>query len=79
MFLICIDFTAKHKIKDFLQLLREDCVGQNGRSFSEHIRKIKKPKKFDTFLYRHFKNNVHLVNGPGGVTMHPPKDPPGVV
>ena len=35
-------------------------VGQNGRSlktkFREHFRKLKKPKKFDTFLYRHFKS-----------------------
>ena len=38
-------------------------VGQTGRSlktrFCEHFRKMKKPKKFDTFLYRHFKNNGH--------------------
>ena len=38
-------------------------VGQTGRSrktkFREHFRKIKKPKIFDTFLYRHFKNNGH--------------------
>ena len=25
--------------------------------FREHFRKMKKPKIFDTFLYRHFKNN----------------------
>ena len=25
--------------------------------FVEHFRKRKKPKKFDTFLYRHFKSN----------------------
>ena len=25
----------------------------------EHLRKMKRPKKFDTFLYRHFKNNGH--------------------
>ena len=39
-------------------------VDQTGRSlktrFREHFRKMKKPKKFDTFLYRHFKNNGHL-------------------
>ena len=39
-------------------------VGQTGPSlktrFHEHFRKMKKPKKFDTFLYRHFKNNGHL-------------------
>ena len=38
-------------------------VGQTGGSlktrFREHFRKMKKPKKFDTFLYRHFKNNGH--------------------
>ena len=38
-------------------------VGQTGRSlktrFREHFRKMKKPKKFDTFLYPHFKNNGH--------------------
>ena len=37
--------------------------GQTGRylktRFRKHFRKIKKPKKFDTFLYRHFKNNGH--------------------
>ena len=38
-------------------------VGQTGQSlktrFREHFPKMKKPKKFDTFLYRHFKNNGH--------------------
>ena len=38
-------------------------VGQTGRSlktrFREHFRKMKKPKKFDIFLYRHFKSNGH--------------------
>ena len=38
-------------------------VGQTGRShktrFREHFRKMKKPKIFDTFLYRHFKSNGH--------------------
>ena len=47
-------------------------VGQTGRSlktrFREHFRKMKKPKKFDTFLYRHFKNNGH---SPGGVVIRP--------
>ena len=41
-------------------------VGQTGRSlktrFREHFGKMKKPKKFDTFLYRHFKNNGHSPN-----------------
>ena len=39
------------------------CVGQTGRSlqtrFREHFPKMKKPKKCNTFLYRHFKNNGH--------------------
>ena len=38
-------------------------VGQSGQSlktrFHEHFRKMKKPKQFGTFLYRHFKNNGH--------------------
>ena len=38
-------------------------VGQTGRSlktrFSEHFRKMKKPKIFYTFLYRHFESNSH--------------------
>ena len=38
-------------------------VGHTGRSlktrFREHFRKMEKPKKFDTFLYRHFKSNSH--------------------
>ena len=38
-------------------------VGQTGRSlkprFREHFRNMKKPKKIDTFLYRHFKSNGH--------------------
>ena len=38
-------------------------VGQTGRSlktrFPEHFPKMKKPKKFDKFLHRHFKNNGH--------------------
>ena len=38
-------------------------VGQTGRSlktrFHEHFGKMKKPKKFDTFLYCHFKSNGH--------------------
>ena len=37
--------------------------GQTGRSlktrFREHFRKMKKPKKLDTFLSRHFKSNGH--------------------
>ena len=35
------------KLADPLRLLRE------------HFRKMNKPKKFDTFLYRHFKSNGH--------------------
>ena len=38
-------------------------VGQTGRSiktgFLEYFRKMKKPKKIDTYLYRHFKSNGH--------------------
>ena len=38
-------------------------VGQAGQflktRFREHFCKMKKPKKFDTFLYRHFKSNGH--------------------
>ena len=38
-------------------------VGQTGRSlktrFHEHFRKMKTPKKIDTFLYRYFKSNSH--------------------
>ena len=38
-------------------------VGQTARSlktrFREHFRRMKKPRKFDTFPYRHFKNNGH--------------------
>ena len=53
-------------------------VGQTGRSlktrFREHFRKMKKPKKFDTFLYRHFKNNGHP---PSKIVIQPvEKSPP---
>ena len=38
-------------------------VGQTGLSlktrFREHFRKMIKPKKFDMFLFCHFKNNGH--------------------
>ena len=38
-------------------------VGQTGwflkTMFREHFRKMEKPKKFDAFLYRHFKSNGH--------------------
>ena len=38
-------------------------VGQTGQSlktrFRKHFRKMKEPKKIDTFLYRHIKNNDH--------------------
>ena len=38
-------------------------VGQTCRTlknrFGEHYRKIKKPKKIDTFLYQHFKRTGH--------------------
>ena len=49
-------------------------VGQTGRSlktrFREHVRKMKKPKKIDTFLYRHFKNNGH---SPSKIVIQPIK------
>ena len=49
-------------------------VGQNGRSlktrFREHFRKMKKPKKFDTFLYRNFKSNGH---SPSKIVIQPIK------
>ena len=41
-------------------------VGQTGQSlktrFREHFRKMKKPKKFDTFLYCLFTNNGHSLS-----------------
>ena len=49
-------------------------VGQTGRSlktrFREHFRKMKKPKKLDTFLYRHFKSNGH---SPSKIVIQPVK------
>ena len=36
--------------------------------FGEHYRKIKKPKKIDTFLYQHFKRNGH---SPDNVLVQP--------
>ena len=41
-------------------------VGRTGRSlktrFHEHFRKMEKPKKIDTFLYRHFNSNSHSLS-----------------
>ena len=41
-------------------------VGQTNRMlktrFNEHYRRMSKPKKTDTFLYRHFKRTGHSVN-----------------
>ena len=41
-------------------------VGQTDQSFKtrflEHFRKMKKPNKFDTFLYHRFKNNGHSTS-----------------
>ena len=38
-------------------------VGQTGRPFKtrflKHFREMNKPNKFDTFLYRHFKQTGH--------------------
>lgn len=40
-------------------------VGQTGRSlkirFGEHFRRMKKLKKFDNYLYRHFKRTGHSI------------------
>ena len=41
-----------------MQYVGQTCRSLNTR-FREHFRKMKEPKKFDTFLYRHFKNNGH--------------------
>ena len=47
-------------------------VGQTCRKlktrFGEHCRKIKKPKKIDTFLYQHFKRTGH---SPSNVSVQP--------
>ena len=47
-------------------------VGQTDLSlktrFREQFRKMKKPKNFDTFLYRHFKNNGH---SPSNIVIQP--------
>ena len=47
-------------------------VGQTCRKlknrFGEHYRKIKKPKKIDTFLYQHFKRTGH---SPDNVLVQP--------
>ena len=45
---------------------RMQYVWQTGHSlktrFHEHFRKMKKPKKLDTFLKRHFKSNGHSLS-----------------
>ena len=45
-------------------------VGQTCRKlkarFGEHNRKIKKPKKIDTFLYQHFKRTGHSPSATTG-------------
>ena len=38
-----------------------NCFSQLSR-FGEHYRKIKKPKKIDTFLYQHLKHTGHSPN-----------------
>ena len=47
-------------------------VGQTSRAlkirFGEHYRRMKKPKRFDNFLYRHFKRIGH---SPIKVSVHP--------
>ena len=41
-------------------------AGQTGRSlktrFRRHFGKMKKPKKIDTFLYRHLQSNGHSLS-----------------
>ena len=41
-------------------------VGQTKRAlktrFKEHLLKIKKPKKIDTFLYQHFRSGVLVIH-----------------
>ena len=41
-----------------MQYVGQTCCKLQNR-FSEHYRKIKKPKKIDTFLYQHFKRTGH--------------------
>ena len=41
-----------------MQYIGQTCHKLKNR-FGEHYRKIKKPKKIDTFLYQHFKRTGH--------------------
>ena len=50
-----------------MQYVGQTCRKLNNR-FGEHYRKIKKPKKIDTFLYQHFKRTGH---SPDNVLVQP--------
>ena len=50
-----------------MQYVGQTCRKLNNR-FGEHYRKVKKPKKIDTFLYQHFKRTGH---SPGNVLVQP--------
>ena len=50
-----------------MQYVGQTCCKLKNR-FGEHYRKIKKPKKIDTFLYQHFKRTGH---SPDNVLVHP--------
>ena len=50
-----------------MQYVEQTCRKMKTR-FGEHYHKIKKPKKIDTFLYRHFKRTGH---SPNNVLMQP--------
>ena len=50
-----------------MQYVGQTCRKLNNR-FGEHYRKIKNPKKIDTFLYQHFKRTGH---SPDNVLVQP--------
>ena len=50
-----------------MQYARQICRKLETR-FGEHYRKIKNPKKIDTFLYQHFKRTGH---SPSNVLVQP--------
>ena len=45
-----------------IQIHSSSCVRSLKTRFREHFRKMKKPKKFDTFLYRHFKTKIMVIH-----------------
>ena len=51
-----------------MQYVGQTCCKLKNR-FGEHYRKIKKPKKIDTFLYQHFKRAGHYF--PDNVLVQP--------